>query len=124
MGRVLCAPIMQPVPRVIIDAFAAAFAGIKPNAGFSAQEISDYFCGHSALVRPFEHYGMKPTRKELFVESVHSLTPETQYCALHQLAASAHPSKYAYPTRAARVICKLGCTPAWPSSLSDLRIRS
>ena len=94
---------MQPVPRVIVDAFAAAFAGRGRSSGFSAQEISDYFCAQSALVRPLEHYGIKPgSKRELFVECLYSLTPEAQYCALHQLAASEHPCSYAYPARATR----------------------
>jgi hypothetical protein len=92
---------MQPVPRVIVDAFAAAFAGKGRSSGFSAQEISDYFCAQSALVRPLEHYGIKPaTKRELFVECLYSLTPEAQYCALHQLAASEHPCRNADPARA------------------------
>jgi hypothetical protein len=92
---------MQPIPRSIVDAFAVAFAGSR-TAGFSAQEISAIFCEYSAAVRPFDHYGMKPTRKELFVESVYALAPVDQYCALHDLAARKRPSKYTYPPQSLR----------------------
>jgi hypothetical protein len=92
---------MQPVPRPIVDAFAIAFAGSR-TAGFSAQEISEIFCAYSAAVRPFEHYGIRPSRKELFVESLYVLAPTDQYCVLNDLAARERPSKYAYPPQSLR----------------------
>jgi hypothetical protein len=93
---------MQPINRSIVDAFAAAFAARGRSSGFSAQEISDYFCERSALVRPLDHYGVKPTKRELFVGCLYSLTPKDQYCALHELAARERDSSYAYPTQAVR----------------------
>ena len=117
---------MQPVPRPIVDAFAVAFAGHR-TVGFSAQEISDYFCEHSALVRPLDHYGIKPTRRELFVECVYSLTPEAQYCALRDLAAIVQQSRYAYPPQATRdrLLARLHSSLAIePIGLSFSRLRS
>lgn len=93
---------MRPVPRSIVDSFAVVFAG-STRMGMSAQQISDFFCAYSAAVRPFEHYGMKPTRRELFVESVYALAPEDQYCALNELATRERESRYAYPPLADRM---------------------
>ena len=93
---------MQPVPRVIVDAFAAAFAAKGRSSGFSAQEISDYFCELSASVHPLEHYGVKPAKRDLFVDCLYSLTPEAQYCALHDLTAVERESSYTYPIQSLR----------------------
>jgi hypothetical protein len=91
---------MQHLPRVLVDKFAQAFAGDR--VGFSAQQISEYFCRYSNLVKPFDHYGINPTRRELFVESLYSLPPKIQYYALNELVFAERPSKYAYPDAAAR----------------------
>lgn len=87
---------MQSVPRVIVDKFGQAFAG--RNVGFSAKQITDYFTGYSALVKPYDHYAMNPTRLQLFVESVYALPPEQQYYALNDLAFLEHESRYNYPS--------------------------
>jgi len=91
---------MEHLPRTLVDNFAQAFAGGR--IGFSAREITDYFIQYSNLVKPFDHYGINPTRKELFIESVYSLLPKLQYYALNDLAFSVHPSKYAYPSEEVR----------------------
>ena len=86
---------MYAVPRSLVDKFAQAFAGDR--VGFSAQQITDYFTRYSNLVKPFDHYGFHPTRKELFVESAYALNPKQQYFALNDLTWNVQPSKYAYP---------------------------
>jgi len=91
---------MQPVPRPIVDAFANAFAGNR--VGFSAKQIADYFCEYSPLVRPLEHYGVTPTRLELFVESVYQLPPDAQYYALNDLGVVVRESRYDYPSQEVR----------------------
>lgn len=91
---------MRPIPRSLADRFAKSFAG--PKAGFSAKEITEYFSAYSALVRPFDHYGLNPTRKSLFIESLYALTPRQQYYALNDLCYYDKPSKYAYPSPAQR----------------------
>lgn len=86
---------MDYIPRPIADRFASAFAGEK--AGFSAKQITDYFSRYSNLVRPFDQYGMKPSRKELFIDSLYSLQPRSQYFALNNLVTTVHTSKNPYP---------------------------
>ncbi|MEO1593953.1 MAG: abortive infection family protein [Pseudomonadota bacterium] len=88
---------MQPVRRNIADQFAERFAGIK--IGFSGKEITDYFRRYSLAVRAYEHYGFKPKRSDLFVESLYTLSPKLQYCALHKLTVSEIQSRYDYPTK-------------------------
>lgn len=87
---------MQPIPRVLADKFAIAFAGER--IGFSAQQITEYFSTYSNLVRPHDHYAMNPTRKQLFVESVYSLPPRQQYYSLNDLSFYERPSRYSYPS--------------------------
>ena len=87
---------MQPLPRNLTDKFAIAFAGEK--RGFSARQISDYFVGFSNLVKPYDHYGVNPTRHQLFIECVYALTPKQQYYALNDLAYIPRESKYPYPS--------------------------
>lgn len=91
---------MQPVPRNIVDKFGVAFAGAK--VGFSAKEITEYFTRYSNLVKPYDHYGVNPTRVQLFVESVYALVPKHQYYALNDLTFIVHTSKYDYPSEAKR----------------------
>lgn len=91
---------MQHLPRVLVEKYATAFAG--KGVGFSAQEISDYFCPFSNLVKPFDHYGINPTRHELFVASLYDLSPKLQYYALNELVWSERPSKYPYPNESIR----------------------
>lgn len=91
---------MHSVPRTIVDKFAEAFAGER--VGFSAREITEYFTQYSNLVKPFDHYGVNPTRKQLFIESVYALNPKQQYYALNDLTWNAYPSRYTYPSDAAR----------------------
>lgn len=91
---------MQAVPRNLADKCAQAFAG--PKVGFSEKEITDYFTGHSNLVKPFDHYGINPTRKQLFIESLYSLNPKQQYFALNDLCWDEKTSKYSYATKAER----------------------
>ncbi len=91
---------MHAVPRNLTDRFAEAFAGNR--VGFSAREITDYFTAYSNLVKPFDHFGMNPTRKQLFIESVYALRPKQQYYALNDLCWDERPSRYAYPAEASR----------------------
>lgn len=91
---------MQHLPRVLVEKFAAAFAGNR--IGFSAQQISEFFCPYSNLVKPLDHYGMNPTRHDLFVDSVYSLAPKLQYYALNDLVFAERGSRYAYPDEATR----------------------
>jgi|SRR5690554_3718368 len=87
---------MQSVPRTLVDKFSVAFAG--PKIGFSAKEITEYFSQYSNLVKPYDHYGINPTRAALFIESVYALTPKHQYYSLNDLTFNQHKSKYEYPT--------------------------
>ena len=59
---------MHAIPRNLVDRFAEAFA--RNRIGFSAREITEYFSQYSNFVKPFDHYGINPTRKQLFIESV------------------------------------------------------
>lgn len=96
---------MKPLHRSLADRFANAFAGpIKtgPKTGFSAEQITDYFGRYSNLVRPFDHYGLNPTRPNLFIESLYALTPRQQYYALNDLCYYEQHSKYLYPPAVAR----------------------
>jgi len=92
---------MQPIPRTLADKFAKAFADQK--VGFSAKEITDYFTKYSNLVRPYDHYGMNPTRLQLFIDAVYALPPKQQYYALNDLSFIEYKSKYAYPSEAVRL---------------------
>lgn len=87
---------MQPVQRHIADQFAEAFAGDK--RGFSGREVTEYFRKYSFAVRPYEHYGVKLKRSELFVESLYHLSPKQQYLALHNLTQNRFDSKYDFPS--------------------------
>jgi hypothetical protein len=91
---------MQHLPRTLVDRFAQEFA--VNRVGFAAREITDYFGRYSNLVKPFDHYGMNPTRKELFIEAVYSLSPKQQYYALNDLTFNVHPSRYPYPSEEIR----------------------
>lgn len=92
---------MHAVPRTIVDRFAQAFAGER--VGFSARQITEYFTRYSNLVKPFDHYGVNPTRKELFIESVYALNPKQQYYALNDLTWTEHACRYTYPDEPARI---------------------
>jgi hypothetical protein len=94
---------MQPIPRAIVDSFAAAFAG-SLRYGMSAAEISDFFCAYSAAVRPIDHYpsATKPNRRDQFVDCVYALAPADQYCALNDLATRVRETRYPYPPLADR----------------------
>lgn len=91
---------MHAVTRAIVDRFAQAFA--SERVGFSAQQITGYFIRYSNRVKPFDHYGFNPTRRELFVESVYALPPKQQYFALNDLTWNVYPSRYAYPDEPTR----------------------
>jgi hypothetical protein len=91
---------MQPVHSSIVGKFADVYAG--PKKGFSAKEITGYFSKYSNYVKPYDHYGIKPKRSELFYESVYALTPRRQYYALNDLAFFEHDSKYDYPSEHCR----------------------
>jgi hypothetical protein len=91
---------MYAIPRTLTDKFAQAYAGER--IGFSAQQITQYFTRYSNLVKPFDHYGVNPTREHLFIESVYALTPKQQYYALNDLTWTAYPSKYPYPNQDVR----------------------
>ncbi len=92
---------MHAVPRTIVDKFAQAFAGER--VGFSAREITEFFTRYSNLVKPFDHYGFNPTRKELFIESVYALKPKEQYYALNDLTSNLRRSRYTYPDEPTRI---------------------
>jgi hypothetical protein len=87
---------MQPIPRALADHFAAAFAGDKK--GFSAREITDFFTNYSRAVKPFDHYGINPTRHDLFIAAVYELLPKQQYYALTDLCQNPPKMKYAVPS--------------------------
>jgi len=87
---------MQALPRQIADKFSTVFAG--KNTGFSAREITEYFLKYSNLVKPSDHYGINPTRQQLFIESLYALFPKQQYYALNDLTFIEHESKYEYPS--------------------------
>jgi len=91
---------MQPVPRTITDKFAKAFGG--KSVGFSAKEITEYFTNYSNIVKPYDHYGLSPTREQLFVDSVYALPTKMQYYALNDLAFYERDSKYTYPNKGTR----------------------
>lgn len=91
---------MHAIHRNLVDKFAKAFAGKK--VGFSAKQITEYFSQYSNFVKPFDHYGIKPTREQLFIESVYSLDPKQQYYALNDLTWDKKPCKYKYPSEQLR----------------------
>ncbi len=66
---------MQPVPRLVADKFALQFAGSGRGSGLSAKEITDFFGKYSNLVRSSDHYGMLPTKKILFINSLYDMQP-------------------------------------------------
>lgn len=92
---------MHAIPRNLVDRFAEAFAGNR--VGFSAREITDYFSRYSNFVKPFDHYGINPTRKQLFIESVYALNPKQQYYALNDLTWDEKPCRYEYPSEQLRI---------------------
>lgn len=92
---------IEYIPRAIADRFANEFAGSKK--GFSAREISEYFCKYSNLVKHLDFYGFTPTRSELFIESLYSLEPKQQYYALNDLTFYEYESKYSYPSEDTRI---------------------
>lgn len=92
---------MHALPRNLVDRFAEAFAG--KNVGFSTKEITGYFTKYSNLVKPYDHYGVNPTRKQLFIESLYALNPKQQYYALNDLTWDEKASKYDYPKKEARI---------------------
>lgn len=83
---------MQAVPRIIADKFAGEFAG--QDKGFSGRQITAYFSSYSNMVKPGDHYGFKPTRRELFIESLYALLPKEQYYALTDLCQNPPEMKY------------------------------
>lgn len=91
---------IEYIPRAVADRFASEFAG--PQKGFSAREISDYFCKYSNLVKHLDFYGFKPTRSDLFIESLYSLEPKQQYYALNDLTFYEYKSRYPYPSEETR----------------------
>jgi len=92
---------MHAVAQTIVDRFAQAYAGQR--VGFSAAQITEYFQRYSNRVKPFDHYGVNPTRKELFIESVYALPPKQQYYALNDLTWNEYPSRYDYPPEQQRL---------------------
>lgn len=96
---------MHAVPRAIVDRFAQAFAGER--VGFSAKEVTNYFVRYSNRVKPHDHYGVNPTRKQLFIESAYALAPKQQYFALNDLTWNIYPSRYDYPDEAARATLRV-----------------
>ena len=92
---------MHALPRNLVDRYAEAFAGNR--IGFSAREITDYFTQYSNFVKPHDHYGMNPTRKQLFIESAYALNPKQQYYALNDLTWDEKPSRYEYPSEESRI---------------------
>lgn len=86
---------MQPLHRNLVDQYAYLYAGNK--TGFSAKEITEYFTKYSNNVKPYDHYGINPTRKQLFIESLYSLSPKQQYYALNDLTWNEYESRYRYP---------------------------
>jgi hypothetical protein len=80
--------------------FAEVFAGTK--IGFSARQITGYFSGYSNLVKPYDHYGVNPTRRNLFIDALYSLSPPEQYYALNDLTWDEQESKYDYPNAETR----------------------
>lgn len=87
---------MNSVPRKMADDMANEFAG--KGVGFSAQQITDYFTTYSNMVKPYDHYGMNPTRFQLFIDSLYALQPKEQYCALTDLCLSPPQTKYGVPS--------------------------
>lgn len=91
---------MHTIPRGIVEKFAQAFTGT--NQGLSGQEITDFFQQYDMSVRSYEHYGFKPARFELFIESLYVLPTNEQYFALTDLCNTPPISKtkrYAVPPR-------------------------
>lgn len=91
---------MEAIPRTLADQFASAFAGDK--RGFSAKQVTDFFIGYSRSVKPFEHYGINPTRYDLFIETVFQLLSKQQYYALTDLCLTPPAMKYAVPDQDCR----------------------
>jgi hypothetical protein len=86
---------MQPIPRQLTEHFAATFAGDKK--GFAAREITDFFTKYSRAIKPYDHYGINPTRHDLFIEAIYQLLPKQQYYALTDLCQDPPKMKYAAP---------------------------
>lgn len=91
---------MRAVPREIAEKFADQFAG--KNTGFSGKEITDYYLKYSNMVKPLEHYGFNPTRRELFIDSLYALPPKEQYYALTDLCMNPPDMKYDVPQESVR----------------------
>jgi len=91
---------MQPIPRQLAEDFAAAFAGDKK--GFAAREITDFFTKYSRAIKPYDHYGINPTRHDLFIEAIYRLLPKQQYYALTDLCQNPPKMKYAPPAEKER----------------------
>jgi len=91
---------MQAAPRKIVDQFADEYAG--KEKGFSAKEITQYFSNYSNMVKPYEHYGFKPTRREFFIDSLYALLPKEQYYTLTDLCLNPPKMKYAIPNEETR----------------------
>ena len=86
---------MQPVSANLIKHYASAFAGDK--MGFSLKEIYSYFLKYSYAVKAPEQYSFNPSRQQLFVNSVKSLSPKEQYYSLTDLCTDAIGMKYKTP---------------------------
>jgi hypothetical protein len=87
---------MQHVPRLLAEHFANVFAGDKK--GFAAREITDFFTNYSRAVKPYDHYGINPTRHDLFIATIYQLLPKQQYYALTDLCQRPPKMKYAHPS--------------------------
>jgi hypothetical protein len=91
---------MHTIPRSIVEKFAEAFTGT--HQGLSGQEITDFFQQYDMSVRSYDHYGFKPARFELFIESLYVLPTNEQYFALTDLCNNPPASKtkrYAIPSQ-------------------------
>lgn len=88
------------IPLPLAEKFANEFAGDKK--GFSAKQISEYFCSYSNLVKHVKTYRITPTRHDLFIESLNCLESRQQYSALNDLTLSKQDSKYPYPDETTR----------------------
>ncbi len=91
---------MHAIPRTITEKFADEFSG--QSKGFSGREITDYFSRYSNMVKPIDHYGFNPTRRELFIESLYARLPKEQYYALTDLCQNPPEMKYSTPDEETR----------------------
>ena len=83
---------MQPVPRGIANKFAGKFAGKGRGSGMTAKEITEFFLKYNLSVKAYEHYGIRPSKHELFVETLYTLSPREQYYSLTDLTRATNRS--------------------------------